>query len=105
GLRPQWSPPGGRTYGKINLNPVYDLDTFQALSDRQGLHFFTDLAVSNIFQKIATSRGMPGGTSRPFLGLAAPFAPPGLQYPQGASSDDTIPRPDPHPPATRPARR
>jgi hypothetical protein len=103
GIRPQWTPPGGRTWGKININTIYDVDTWQALTDQQPLHFFTATAVTNTYNAMIASRGTPGAAAapRPFLGLAAPFANVGLQFSKGASIDDTILRSDPNAAATQ----
>jgi len=107
GLRPQWTPIGGRFPGKININTIWDPDTFQAMCDAQPTNFFTAQAVTSIYQAMTSSRtpnasGVPGGgADRPFLGMAAPFAPVCQQYPNagpsgfGVSIDDTILRPDP----------
>jgi hypothetical protein len=103
GNRYQWSPIGGRTVGRINLNTVWDIETFQALCDRQDINFFTDAAVANIFRRMLQSRtpgGIPGvGADRPFRGLATPVVPPGdAQYPLGSGIDDTFLRAHPQDP-------
>jgi hypothetical protein len=110
GMRPQWSPIGGRFTGRININTMWDLDTFQALCDVQPSNYFTAQGVTNVFNNFTRSRtvnpsGMPGPGDRPFLGMAAPFAPAGLQYPQGASADDTLLRSDPNSPPGKPLKR
>jgi hypothetical protein len=108
GLRPQWSPIGGRFTGRININNIWDIETLQALCDVQGSNYFTNQAVINMFNSMLKSRspnGVPAPGDRPFLGMAAPFAPAGVQYPIGASVDDTFLRTDPNAPANNPTKR
>jgi hypothetical protein len=96
----QWTPPGGRDAGRVNLNTVWDFETFQGLCDKHGAHYFTDLAynnsgpgVQNVFQRLLQSRtpgGSPAAGDKPFFSYAVPFTPPGPQFPQGLSLQDTI---------------
>jgi hypothetical protein len=101
GIRPQWSPPGARTPGKININTIWDSDTWQALCDQWPINFFQAQGVNNVYTAMINSRtpnGVPGPNDNPFVGLAAPFAPQGLQYPQawGFGINNTLLRPDPN---------
>ncbi|MBY0527740.1 MAG: hypothetical protein K2R98_30360 [Gemmataceae bacterium] len=102
GMRPQWSPIGGRFSGRINLNTVWDIETFQALCDQRGANWFNAAAVTNVYNRMVASRtknasGVPGAGDRPFLTMAAPYAPNGdVQYPTGAGIDDTFMRVDPN---------
>jgi hypothetical protein len=112
GMRPQWSPIGGRFAGRININTIWDSasapDTMMALCDPEPSNFFGPCvapgsysqAVLNLYGTMLQSRtpnGVPGPTDRPFRGLAAAYAPPGdTQYgANGCSIDDTMLRVDP----------
>ncbi|MBY0523188.1 MAG: hypothetical protein K2R98_07305 [Gemmataceae bacterium] len=88
GTRMQMSPIGGRAPGRINLNTIWDIETFQALCDAQPVNFFTDAQVNTMFAQMMKSRtpsGIPGSrlaqADRPFL--------------PGASLEDTVYRADP----------
>jgi hypothetical protein len=64
---------GSRAAGKINLNTVWDLETFLALCDPQSSNGFTADDVTQIFQNLVSLRtpgGVPGPTDKPFLSLA-----------------------------------
>src|SRR5262249_17323934 len=91
GERMQGVTVGGRTIGKINLNTIWDPETFLALCDAKGINHFTDLQVYNpndnpsnpqsVYWKMlktrtpgynpATGAGGLGPNDRPFRGLAA----------------------------------
>jgi hypothetical protein len=102
-------PPGtevavsGRGGGKINLNTVWDPETFRALCDAQPGSAFTAADVDALFQRLLALRtpdGKPGPADRPFLGMAAGFAPapgdplypPGgvALFPAGSGINDTF---------------
>jgi len=79
---------GGRVPGKINLNTVWDFETFQALCDAQAANGFKPSDVQNFFASLVKSRtpstpppgsssGAPGPNDRPFLGFSAPLTPSG----------------------------
>ena len=112
GLRPQWSPIGGRFTGRINLNTIWDQSVFNALCDQpynnQSNNYFTGQAVTNMYNnmmKTRTPNGVPQVGDRPFLGMAAPYAAAGGQYPNGVGINDTFLRADPNPPAGNPQKR
>jgi len=99
GLRPQFTPPGGRFPGKVNINTVWDLEAFQAVCDARGINWFTPQGVQNVFQnltRVRTPGGAPGAGDRPFRGFATAAAAPGGQYPTGSGIDDTLLRADPN---------
>jgi hypothetical protein len=101
GLRPQWTPIGGRFPGRINLNTVWDVDTFNALCSQMGINYFTQQGVTDVYNKMIASRTpntVPGTTDNPFWSLAAPFGNP--IYPNGNGVSNTLLRPDPNPAAT-----
>ncbi len=103
--------PGGRIPGKININTVWDVDTFRALCDAQlaqgsnqdppvptpGPNHFDTRHVDPLFTLLTASR-LPGGAidvnSRPFHSLAAGLFPapptPDLQYPDGLGLNRTF---------------
>jgi hypothetical protein len=100
--------PGGRLPGKVNLNNVWDVETFQAMADPQNSNSFSlgtgDLRdVTTIFQNLVASRspqGYPGANDVPFAGMAAAFtAPMDVQYPQGSGIGRTLLRPPPGTPS------
>jgi hypothetical protein len=83
-----------RTLGKINLNTVWDEETFQALCDAQPSNRFNPADVAAIFRRLKASRTVggetPGPGDRPFRSLATGAVPPGdTQFP-GAGIEDTI---------------
>ncbi|HZY85451.1 MAG TPA: hypothetical protein VFE78_11515, partial [Gemmataceae bacterium] len=92
----------GRMAGKINLNTVWDAETFLALCDPQpanGPNFTADevARVYNAMLALRTPGGTPGPDDRPFLGLAAGYsqansaANPDPQHPsRGAGINDTL---------------
>jgi hypothetical protein len=98
---------GGRIPGKINLNTVWDPETFRALCDPQPPNHFTKADVDAIYQRLLllrTPARAPGPNDRPFLSLATGFtAPNDPQYPAGAGIEDTLLRSylDPNDPARR----
>src|SRR5262249_1133705 len=62
---------GGRVPGKININTVWDVETWLAVCDANVNNYFVDSDVSNQFQQILQQRtpnGSPGPTDRPFRG-------------------------------------
>ncbi|GIW82832.1 MAG: hypothetical protein KatS3mg105_4639 [Gemmatales bacterium] len=93
---------GGRIPGKININTIWDAETFRALCDPQQANSpsFDMTAVNNIFNRLRQLRNgtdnAPGtADDRPFRGLASAFVPPGdPQYPVGSGLDDTFLRPN-----------
>lgn len=108
GLRPQWSPIGGRFTGRININTIWDPPTWQALCNQQPNNYFTAKAVTDMYGNMTKSRtpnGVPMVGDRPFLGMAAPYAAASQQYPIGANINDTFLRADPNPPPTNPQKR
>jgi hypothetical protein len=84
----------GRAIGKININTIWDPETFQALCDAQASNMFASTDVTNIYQQMLTQRtpqGYPANGDRPFRGLAAPYTASGdNQYPGGVGVDDTF---------------
>jgi len=92
-LRNQWTPPGGRDAGRVNLNTVWDYQILQGLADRHGTHYYTDAGVQAAFQRMLQSRtpgGVPGPNDKPFMSYAAAYTPPGVQFPQGMDINDTL---------------
>jgi hypothetical protein len=99
-------PPGGRVAGKINLNTIWDPETFLALCDPQpanGPNFTLNNVVSIYNQMMAlrtpglAAGGGLGAGDRPFLSLATGYAlpnGPGNSDPQhpgrGAGINDTL---------------
>jgi hypothetical protein len=85
---------GGRVPGKININTVWDVETWLAICDANVNNYFSDSDVSNQFQQILTQRTpqlVPGPSDRPFRGYATAYAPPGdPQYPNGSGIEDTL---------------
>ncbi len=93
GHRIQGVPLGGRTLGKININTIWDPETFRALCDRRPSDFFSDTDVDNAFTALVQSRtptGTPGTNDRPFRGMASACSPAGQQYASGSGIDDTF---------------
>jgi hypothetical protein len=107
----------GRITGKININSIWDLETFRALCDAQGTNNFTQADVDAIWAQLLKLRSPiyannnPGMTTftqfgslvgptnltgavvdRPFLGQGAGHFPLGTtpQYPQGQDINDTL---------------
>jgi hypothetical protein len=91
---------GGRLPGKINLNTVWDPETFRALCDPQAGNSFTTAEVDAVYQQmlqLRTPGGVPGTGDRPFLSLATgyslPDSPtnPDPQHPgRGLGINDTL---------------
>src|SRR5207302_1947783 len=104
-----------RIPGRININNVWDIETWRALCDAQiwpnGANLFTPAMIDQMFYDMIQSRSpsnlpptgpynssayfYPTGGDRPFRGAAGPFsggvaAPPDPQYPAGAGPGDTI---------------
>ena len=104
--------PGGRVPGQVNLNTVWDPETFRALCDVQPSNYFSAADVEQIYAWMAASRtpgGAPGRDDRPFKGLGnAHFTAGGDLYPVANGLDDTLLRANPSHPAydaaTRPIR-
>ncbi len=68
---------GGRLPGKVNLNTIWDPETFRALCDPQPANNFTMAEVNAIFERLLQQRtpsGVPGPDDRPFLSLATGFS-------------------------------
>lgn len=75
----------GRQHGKINLNTMYDQETFEALADAQNMNWFLgaagypDQQVDRVFRRINQQRQpgfyygptMVGSNSQPFQGMGA----------------------------------
>src|SRR5438270_719708 len=71
-----------RVPGRININNVWDIETWRALCDAQGANGFTATQVDQMFYDMMQSRGnlatsptgatyfFPTGTDRPFRGSA-----------------------------------
>jgi hypothetical protein len=78
----------GRTPGKVNLNTVWDPETFFALCDPQPSNHFTAADVQAVYANLVslrTPKGVPGPADRPFLGTAVGRspAPEDSSYPAG----------------------
>jgi hypothetical protein len=97
---------GGRSIGKINVNNIWDFETFNALCDARPCLHFTDTDVRAVYDRLVRSRtplynpitatGELTPLDRPFRGFAAPHAASGdSQYPLGSGLEDTFLRPDP----------
>jgi hypothetical protein len=101
---------GGRIPGKININTIWDIETFQALCDSQKPNGFTAAQVNTLFKAMidsrtkpratdvpntVTSAGTPTDQDKPFLSLATGLtAAKDQQYPNGISIEDTLLRSD-----------
>jgi hypothetical protein len=91
---------GGRLPGKINLNTIWDAETFRALCDPQPPNSFTLADVDAMYQRMVQQRtpeSAPGPNDRPFLSLATGYslpnsaANPDPQYPtRGRGINDTF---------------
>jgi hypothetical protein len=108
---------GGRLPGKINLNTVWDEEVFQALCDAQPSNAFQEADVRAAFRQfcydprrdvpsnpLRRTQGLfPGGTDRPFRGLAVGTYPPGDGLvPSGGGTVDTVLRLQPPAGGTHP---
>ena len=70
----------GRAIGKLNVNTIWDKETFLALVNRKAINRFTDLEVDAVWNRMIDSRTpqvvngqrRPGPNDRPFLPFAAP---------------------------------
>lgn len=96
--------PGGRIPGKININTIWDPETFRALCDRQNSNAFTAADVDRAFNSMLAARtpaSLPvngilvpqaiGPQDEPFVGMAAAHAPVGDgQYPNGSGINNTM---------------
>jgi len=72
---------GGKEFGKVNINGVWDKETFRALADASNnINGFTEAEVDTVFQQIldsrsptkdttATPNNMPGANDKPFWGF------------------------------------
>jgi hypothetical protein len=94
---------GGRVPGKININTIWDPETFRALCDPQPANSFTMSDVDVNYARLTALRtpdGAPGPDDRPFLGLAVGHSPkpgdglypPGGDplFPKGSGINDTL---------------
>src|SRR5262249_20084380 len=59
GFRFQWSPVGGRGTGRVNINTIWDPDTFNALCGARVLNnyaisFFTQNEVNSVYAKLTS---------------------------------------------------
>lgn len=87
----------GRRPGKININTIWDIDTFRALVDRQAGSTFTDAQVDAIFTALRDSRTPDNFTTdnhRPIKGFGVGLTPANAQYPAGLGIEDTLLRRD-----------
>ena len=88
--------------GKINLNTVWDPETFLALCDPQVSSYFNANDVAQIYQWMRAGRtpgGSPGPNDRPFKALAsANFLTSNTPYGDGHGIDDTLLRANPRHP-------
>ena len=112
GFQMQGVTPNGPNLGRINLNNVWDQETFNALCDPRAHHHYTQADVDNVWRQLLKSRspgydpntraGGPGPNDRPFRGLAAaPVPASDPLYPAGLGVEDTFLRADPDSPARR----
>src|SRR5262249_8795507 len=115
--------PGGRIPGKININTIWDPETFLALCDPQpanafrapdlyrplgkGEGFDNPADPQTVYWRMMLARtphllsgGGPGPAHRPFQSLAAGYRDPSDQYPAGGIND-TFLRTDPLDPRKR----
>lgn len=96
---------GGRTVGRLNINTMWDVETFRAMVDVRWSDYYVESDVDNAFSAMLQSRTpgtVPGTSDRPFRGLAAPITAAGdLQYPNGVGIEDTLLRSDPNAPNRR----
>jgi hypothetical protein len=89
--------PEGRVPGRINLNTIWDPETFRAICDPQPANAFTSADVDQLFTQFLydptnavpgpmrrTPGLVPGGADRPFQGFAAGTCPSGTG-PDGAT--------------------
>ncbi len=88
---------GDRVPGRVNINTIWDEETFQALCDAQPANGFSDdPQVKDMFQQMIRRRtrdldGRPGPADRPFRGLAAGFVPSNdAQHRDGLGVNDTL---------------
>jgi hypothetical protein len=82
-----------RIPGKINLNTVWDEETFQALCDAQPSNHFTKADVTAIFNQLLKSRTKDklGRADRPFRSLATGLTPYNdTQFPSGGIEDTLL---------------
>ncbi|HVS40432.1 MAG TPA: hypothetical protein VMS17_33045 [Gemmataceae bacterium] len=94
--------PGDRVPGRININTIWDPETFSALCDAQPSNYFDDADVGRVYGWMTASRtpaGAPGPGDRPFKALGAPFfQQTGAAYADGNGLEDTILRSNPNNP-------
>lgn len=86
---------GGRVPGRININTMWDPETFSALcSAMNGSNQFNDADVTAVFTKLQLQRtpsGTPSAADQPFIGLTAGYTAPGdNQYGNGQGIDSTF---------------
>jgi hypothetical protein len=89
---------GGRIPGQINVNSIWDIETFMALCDPNKASTFQSADVQAIFTAMTTNvpgartpSGIPGANDRPFRSFATGFVPTGdPQNPQGLGIGDTL---------------
>ncbi len=72
----------GRVPGRVNINTIWDQETFSALCDEQPGNAFTGSA-AGVWTNVQASRGNPGSTANPFLGMAVGNSPGGDPWFQG----------------------
>jgi hypothetical protein len=93
-----------RVPGRINLNTVWDEETFLALCDANSSNVFNEGVVKKVFQHLKASRTVsgdaPGPNDRPFQSLASGLSPTG--YSKGWLQDTVLRFEDPNSPARLP---
>jgi hypothetical protein len=89
---------GGRLAGKININTIWDQETFNALCDQQTSNHFTAADVNQVYQSMITLRtpnlgGAPPALSandQPFLSLGTGYSGGDPLYPGGSGINNTL---------------
>jgi hypothetical protein len=93
-----------RVPGRINLNTIWDEETFLALCDANLSNTFNEGVVKNAFKHLKASRtvsgDVPGPNDRPFHSLAAGLSPAG--YSKGWLQDTLLRFEDPNSPTRLP---
>jgi len=92
-----------RVPGRINLNTIWDEETFLALCDRNASNTFADGAVYTAFRRLLASRtkgNVPGPNDRPFRSFASGLSPSG--YSTGWLQDTLLRFDDPNSPNRQP---
>jgi hypothetical protein len=96
-----------RAPGRVNINSIWDVETFRALCNRQLGNAFSDADVDDVFNALVAQRSptpdgatgrKPGPNDKPFWGLATGFAAASPTDPLSATArgvESTLLRPDP----------